>query len=72
MTVWFNRRTLAAVALAAAGAVAATATAWAQEKLKIGFVYVGPVGDHGWTYQHDVARQAVERQFGNRVETTFV
>ncbi len=44
----------------------------AQEKLKIGFVYVGPVGDHGWTYQHDVARQALERQFGNRIETTFV
>ena len=40
--------------------------------LKVGFVYVGPVGDHGWTYQHDQGRQAVEAAFGDRVETTFV
>jgi len=40
--------------------------------LKIGFVYVGPVGDAGWTYQHDLARQAVEKAFGNRVQTTFI
>lgn len=62
----------AAVAMIAAlGAIGLT-QAIAQEKLKIGFVYVGPVGDHGWTYQHDVARQAIERQFAGRVETTFV
>ncbi|MEM7507275.1 MAG: BMP family ABC transporter substrate-binding protein [Pseudomonadota bacterium] len=40
--------------------------------LKVGFVYVGPVGDHGWTYQHDQGRQAIEAEFGDRVETTFV
>lgn len=44
----------------------------AQEKLKIGFIYVGPVGDHGWTYQHDVARKAIEAAFPGKVETTFV
>lgn len=37
---------------------------------KVGFVYVGPVGDHGWTYQHDQSRQAVEKELG--VQTTFV
>ncbi len=37
---------------------------------KVGFVYVGPVGDHGWSYQHDQARQAVEKELG--VKTTFV
>lgn len=37
---------------------------------KVGFVYVGPIGDHGWTYRHDVGRQAIEQEFG--VETTFV
>lgn len=58
------------MALAAAAALALT-TAEA-EPLKIGFVYVGPVGDHGWTYQHDQGRQAVEAAFGDRVETTFV
>src|SRR5215213_999233 len=57
--------------------VAATLTlsgdaAIAQQKLKVGFIYVGPVGDHGWSYQHDVGRQAVEKAFGDRVETTFV
>ncbi len=44
----------------------------AQEKLKIGFIYVGPVGDHGWSYQHDVARKAVEEAFPGKVETTFI
>lgn len=67
-----NRRALFAVALAAIGATFSAGIAMAQERLKIGFVYVGPVGDHGWTYQHDIGRQAVERHFGNRVETTFV
>ena len=39
--------------------------------LKVGFVYVGPPGDFGWTYQHDQGRKAVENAFGDRVETTF-
>jgi basic membrane protein A len=56
--------------LAAAAALVAAA-AQAQD-LKVGFVYVGPVGDFGWSYQHDQGRQAVEAAFGDRVETTFV
>ena len=44
----------------------------AAEPLKIGFVYVGPVGDHGWTYQHDRGRLDIEKQLGDRVETLFV
>ena len=39
---------------------------------KVGFVYVGPVGDHGWTYEHDQGRKAVEKEFGNKVKTTYV
>jgi simple sugar transport system substrate-binding protein len=46
--------------------------ALAQEKLKIGFIYVGPVGDHGWSYQHDQGRKAIEAAFPGRVETTYV
>ncbi|QCK85450.1 BMP family ABC transporter substrate-binding protein [Phreatobacter aquaticus] len=65
-------RTILASALAAAGIAAGVGYAIAQEKLKIGFVYVGPVGDHGWTYQHDVARKALEQTYGTRIETTFV
>tara|TARA_R110002096_G_scaffold14582_1_gene50544 strand:+ start:9902 stop:10975 length:1074 start_codon:yes stop_codon:yes gene_type:complete len=46
--------------------------AQAQEKTKIGFVYVGPVGDFGWSYEHDQGRQAVEAEFGDKVETMYV
>lgn len=46
--------------------------AMAQDKVKVGFVYVGPVGDGGWTYQHDQGRQAIEAEFGDQVETVFV
>jgi simple sugar transport system substrate-binding protein len=42
------------------------------EPTKVGFVYVGPTGDAGWTYAHDKGRQYVEEQFGDRVETTYV
>ncbi len=66
-----KRRTLLG---SAAALIAATAMpAFAQdEKLKIGFIYVGPVGDGGWTYQHDLGRQAIEKEYGDRVETTFI
>ncbi len=54
----------AAMALGLAGAATA-------EPLKVGFIYVGPVGDGGWTYQHDQGRLAVEAEFGDQVETVF-
>ncbi len=40
--------------------------------LKIAFAYVGPVGDGGWTFAHDQARKAVEKEFGDKVVTSFV
>ncbi|MDR2016047.1 MAG: BMP family ABC transporter substrate-binding protein [Burkholderiales bacterium] len=49
---------------------------FAQEKtvepLKIGFVYVNPIGDAGWTYQHDLARVALEKKFGNKIQVKYV
>ena len=42
------------------------------EPLKIAFAYVGPVGDGGWTFAHDNGRKAVEKEFGDKVVTTFV
>jgi basic membrane protein A len=42
-----------------------------DEPLKVGFIYVGPIGDGGWTYQHDQGRLAVEAEFGDRVETVY-
>ena len=67
------RRNFIALAAAAVGALAIGAgAATAQQKLKVGFVYVGPVGDFGWSYQHDEGRKAVVAKYGDRVETTFV
>ena len=43
-----------------------------SEATKVGFVFLTTPGDHGWTYAHEVARQDVEKHFGNKVETTFV
>lgn len=58
---------------APASAPAPTAAAPAKaEPLKIAFAYVGPVGDGGWTYAHDNGRKAVEKEFGDKVVTSFV
>jgi len=46
--------------------------AHAGDKIKVGFIYVGPTGDHGWTYRHDIGRQDVEKHFGDKVETTYI
>ncbi len=43
-----------------------------QDHVRAGFVYVGPVGDHGWTYRHDVGRRDVEAELGDKVTTTYV
>jgi len=43
----------------------------AAEPLKVGFVYVGPIGDYGWTYEHDIGRRAVEEALGSAVETSY-
>lgn len=66
-----QRRTLLATASAMMMALAAPVLAQ-DEPLKVGFIYVGPVGDGGWTYQHDQGRLAIEAEFGDRVETTFI
>ncbi len=44
----------------------------AADPLKVGFVYIGPIGDHGWTFEHHRGLTVVEEQFGERVTTTFV
>ncbi|MDB5651289.1 MAG: family transporter substrate-binding protein [Hyphomicrobiales bacterium] len=59
-------------AVAAVAAVGLTAGAHAAEKLKVGFVYVGPVGDFGYSYQHDQGRQALQKALGDKIETTFL
>jgi simple sugar transport system substrate-binding protein len=43
----------------------------AQDKTKVGFIYVGPIGDGGWTFHHNEGRLAIEEHFGDAVETVF-
>ncbi len=55
-----------ALGVAVSGAIAQT------KKTKVAFVYVGPIGDHGWSYQHHQGLLAVKKEFGDKVETTHV
>ncbi len=57
---------------ALSAAIGAGTVAFADEPLKVAFVYVGPVGDAGWTYAHDQGRQALEKALGSKVKTTYV
>lgn len=57
---------------APAPAPAAEAPAPKPEPLKIAFAYVGPVGDGGWSFAHDNGRKAIEKEFGDKVVTSFV
>jgi simple sugar transport system substrate-binding protein len=61
-----------APAPAPAPTAAAPAPAPKPEPLKIAFAYVGPVGDGGWTFAHDNGRKAIEKEFGDKIQTSFV
>jgi simple sugar transport system substrate-binding protein len=67
-----KRRTLLATGAGAAFAAAVGMPVRAQDDpVKVGFIYIGPVGDGGWTYQHDQGRLLVEETFGDAVETIY-
>ncbi|MCH8530961.1 MAG: BMP family ABC transporter substrate-binding protein [Saccharospirillum sp.] len=55
-----------------AAALAMPLHVMADDPLKVGFVYVGPIGDYGWSYMHDQGRLAAEAEFGSAIETTYV
>lgn len=70
-------RLLALSRLALGGVMAALVAmasepALAQSKPKISFVFVGPVGDMGWSYQHYAGLQAIRKEFGDKIETSYV
>jgi simple sugar transport system substrate-binding protein len=70
---FFANAVARALSLAAlASALAIGGAVHAEEPLKVAFVYVGPVGDAGWTYAHDQGRQALEKALGSKVKTTYV
>jgi simple sugar transport system substrate-binding protein len=64
-------RTTCAAAFALGLALGAPVLAQ-EDPLKVGFIYVGPIGDFGWSYEHNEGRLAIEEAFGDRVETTYV
>ncbi len=55
----------------AAALLLAAGGAQAQDPVKVGFIFVGPIGDGGWTYEHNQGRLAVEEHFGDKVETIY-
>ena len=63
--------TLTRLLTGAALALGLATTAVAQDKTKVGFIYVGPIGDGGWTFEHDKGRLAIEEHFGDKVETVY-
>jgi basic membrane protein A len=62
----------AAAPATAAPTAAAPAAPAPAAPLNIAFAYVGPVGDGGWSFAHDNGRTALEKEFGDRIKTTFV
>jgi simple sugar transport system substrate-binding protein len=70
-----SRRQFAIGSAALAGASAlpfGAGLALAQAPLKVGFVYVGPISDHGYSYQHDLGRKEIEKVYGAKVQTSYV
>ena len=61
-----------AEAPAAPAPVVAASAPPKAEPLKIAFAYVGPVGDGGWTFAHNTARKALEKEYGDKIVTSFV
>ena len=66
------RKILIAATTVMLTAAASLFGASAADKLKVGFIYLGPIGDLGWTYQHELARQALVKEFGDKIETTYL
>lgn len=66
-----KKRTFLATVAAATLATAAFGGSHGDGPVKAGFIFVGPIGDGGWTYEHNQGRLAVEAAFGDKVETVF-
>lgn len=57
---------------AASTAGAATSAVATGKKFKVAFVYVGPIGDGGWTFAHEQGRLALNKTFGDKIETSYI
>jgi basic membrane protein A len=72
MTKSFMRGALSAIAVLPALALSPAVFAADPTPLNVGFVYVSPIGDAGWTWQHDMGRKEMEKNLGGKVKTKFV
>ncbi len=63
---------LGLLALAMVFSVVSPVVAQAKKPLKIAFVYIGPPGDMGWTYEQERGRLAVQKKFGDKIETKYI
>ena len=68
----FTRRDFMVSAAAASALPLMGASAIAAEPLKVAFIYIGPVGDYGWTWAHDKGRKELEAALGGAVKTSYV
>ena len=66
-----SRRTLFKGAGAATLATLAS-PAFAEDKVKVGFIFLGPIGDYGWTWAHNKGREALVSELGDKIETIYV
>ncbi len=67
-----TRRKLISLLILVACLAGFTLSAVAADKLKVGFVYISPIGDAGWTYQHDQGRLELEKNLGDKIETKYI
>jgi simple sugar transport system substrate-binding protein len=72
MTITTTRRSLLHASLAVPAAAMLPRPGGAAEPFKVGFVYVAPIGDAGWTYQHELGRRALVAALGDEVKTTYI
>ena len=68
----FVRNALGAAALALTVGAGAPAVAQTEEPLKVGFVYVSPIGEAGWSWQQEVGRREMVEALGDKVSTQYV
>ncbi|GAB1360891.1 BMP family ABC transporter substrate-binding protein [Rhodobacter sp.] len=66
-----RRHLLASASLALGLAFGGSAFAQGLDKVKACFVYVGPIGDGGWTFQHHEGAKAVQEAYGDKVEIQY-
>ncbi|HEY9348735.1 MAG TPA: BMP family ABC transporter substrate-binding protein [Inquilinus sp.] len=72
MSMRFSRRSVLAGSAATLATTILPGRVWAAEPLKVGFIYIGPIGDYGWTHGHDLARREIDAHFGDKVKTSYV